>query len=208
MGVTRWSFVQNTTTEMRTRQCQLTSWGTTTDTEKNASFVEQTKRWDILIFGRLSTRGRRSWKQRQELEHSSTSCPRVACPQLTHRRTSYNSLRMLPRLWWATRDAIMVRSSWKHYHIFGWSEFLEIVSDRSSLGNVEDNTVSFEKSSLWTMAPRPMSDSHIESPRIMGMSSTRTTSKWCLEMTSWRSWDMLMRRPKSAVTWSRCGLAC
>ena len=64
----------------------------------------------------------------------------------------------------------------------------------------------FNIMSVW--ASSPMSDLHIASLRAMGMSSTKTISRWCSEMISRRSWDMLMQRPKSAATWSKCGLEC
>ena len=176
--------------------------------EKNASLAERARRWRTINFGRQNTRERRSWKRRHGPVHSSTSWWNQAIQWQTLRRTSCSSSRTSPNRWWATRGVSTVKSSWRHCRTLEWSEFPEIASNRSLLGNVEDNTVSSEKSLFWVKVPKPMNDLHIVSPRTMGMSSTRITSRWCLEMTSRRSWDMLMQRPKSAATWSKCGLEC
>ena len=64
----------------------------------------------------------------------------------------------------------------------------------------------FNIMSVW--ASSPMNDLHIASLRTMGMSSTKTISRWCSEMISRRSWDMLMQRPRSAATLSKCGSEC
>ena len=208
MGETRWFYVKGITMGMTMKLCQPTKWGTTSTVEKNASFAEQARRWGTTNFGRQNTRERRSWKRRHGPVHSSTSCWNQAIQWQTLRRTSCSSSRTSPNRWWATRDASTARSSWRLCRTLEWSEFPEIASNRSSLGNVEDNTVSSERSLLWVMATMPMIDLHIVLPRTMGMSSTRTTSRWCSEMTSRRSWDMLMQRPKSAATWLKCGLEC
>ena len=66
----------------------------------------------------------------------------------------------------------------------------------------------FEKSSHWRPRRAHSNDLHIVSPKIMETSSTKTTSRWCLGMTSVTLWVTPTPQPRNAATWSKCGSVC